>query len=110
MKTLKAVGYFIGKWTWNGIIGVILLALALTFALCKVVGGFGAKITALVGLAWFGLDIILLIFRVFPTTKDWIQMFGGAALVGLGPAFAVGIVGEILERLTIAVRDNCFID
>ncbi len=109
MKTLKAVGYFIGKWTWNGIIGVILLALALTFALCKVVGGFGAKIAALVGLAWFGLDIILLIFRVFPTTKDWIQMFGGAALVGLVPAFAVELVSALLEKATTTIRDNCFI-
>ncbi len=109
MKTLKAVGYFIGKWTWNGIIGVILLALALTFAVCKVVGGFGAKIAALVGLAWFGLDIILLIFRVFPTTKDWIQMFGGAALVGLGPAFAVELVAALLEKATTTIRDNCFI-
>ncbi len=76
MKTLKAVGYFIGKWTWNGIIGVIFLALALTFALCKVVGGFGAKI---------------------------------AALVGLGPTFAVELVAALLEKATITIRDNCFI-
>lgn len=109
-RALSKFGYFLGKNIWNLLIGIIVFALAAFTAVFTVVGKLGAKASMLLGFLVFGADIILLIFRVFHTLKDWVQLFGAAFLVGLGPALAVGIISAILEKITLTIRDNCFID
>ena len=115
MRTLKTIGCFIGKWTWNGFIGIILIGLATVYALCVVVGGFVAKIMSCVGMFALGADMLLalisfLFIKVFDSPKDWIELFAAALIAVFVPGFVVGAVSEILKTLTLAVRDNCFID
>jgi hypothetical protein len=110
MRTLKTIGCFIGKWTWNGFIGIIFLALAIACVIVKVPGQFGAKIIALLGMCISGLSFMFMLITFFYDTKVCMDLILTGLIIAFGPAFAVGIVGEILERLTIAVRDNCFID
>ncbi len=110
MKTLKAIGYFIGKWTWNAFIGIIFLILAIACMIVKVPGEFGAKIFALLGMMIGGLTIMFTLLTAFYDLKLFFDMIGTSLIIAFGPAFAVGIVGKILEKLAIAVRDNCFIE
>lgn len=110
MKTLKAIGCFIGKWTWNAFIGIIFLVLAIACMIVKVPGAFGAKIFAVLGMMLGGLTLILALITAFYNPELYIDLFIKALIIGFGPAFAVGIVGEILQSLAVAVRDNCFID
>ncbi len=113
MKKLKAVMCFIGKWTWNGIIGIIFLALAVSCAVVTVFGQMGAKLFVIIG----GLCIFIALFAggilwlVSLPYADLMRTFIIDGLIFIfGPGFVVGIASEILKSLTLAVKNHCFIE